>query len=248
MSSKEATNEDANTLTSFTEKGLCRDEVKLVFDDERELFVSENFLSLSSPVFKAMFSNDFIEKNEMTVRLPGKSYDDFLEFLMCIHPAVQKPIDESNAVRVVSIAAEYQVPSITAKCQRLMKTVMNKDLEEAKKASSMLYNHVVVVRKCLIFFNTAAAYGYKSLIEHCTTFLASFPSAVYTDSTVAYTDVTNCSYLSNSYNYKVKVNGESVNVKDVRSECMALFKKLPPDVSLMVITKRLSKCDTQKFL
>ncbi|XP_053388619.1 uncharacterized protein LOC128551731 [Mercenaria mercenaria] len=107
------------TFTSFTEKGLCRDEVKLVFDDERELFVSENFLSLSSPVFKAMFSNDFIEKNEMTVRLPGKSYEDFLEFLMCIHPAVQKPIDESNAVRMVPIAEEYQVPSIAAKMPKV---------------------------------------------------------------------------------------------------------------------------------
>ncbi|XP_045206755.2 uncharacterized protein LOC123558995 [Mercenaria mercenaria] len=247
MSSEEETDEDASAasaLTSFTEKGLCRDEVTLVFDDERELFVSENFLSLSSPVFKAMFSNDFIEKNEMTVRLPGKSYDDFLVFLMCIHPAVQKRIDESNVVRVVPIAEEYQVPSIAAKCKRLMKKVMNKDLEEAKKCSSKLDSHAVAVRKCLIFLNTAVTFGYKSLTEHCSTILASFPSAGYT-----YVNK-NCSYFTyhgNKYP-SVEVNGESVNVKDVRSECLALFKKLPPDVSRMVLSKRLKKCDSQKLL
>ncbi|XP_045206736.1 uncharacterized protein LOC123558977 [Mercenaria mercenaria] len=189
-----------------------------------------------------MFLNDFIERNEMTVRLPGKSYDDFLEFLMCIHPAVLKPIDESNAVRMVPIADKYQVPSIAAKFQRLMKKVMNKDLEEAKKRHSKFDNHVVPVRKCLIFFNTAVTFGYKSLIEHCSTILASFPSAVYTDVDKS------CSYLK-YYNYpSVEVNGESVKVEDVRSECMALFKKLPPDVSLMVTSKRLTKCDTQNLL
>jgi hypothetical protein len=76
----------------FTETGHCTDEIKLLFDDGKVLFVSENLLTYASPVFKAMFDHNFIEKKEREVKLAGKKYDDFKEFLLCLHPAVQKEI------------------------------------------------------------------------------------------------------------------------------------------------------------
>jgi hypothetical protein len=41
--------------TSFPESGECTDEIEFVFDDEKSLYVSQNFLKYVSPVFKAMF-------------------------------------------------------------------------------------------------------------------------------------------------------------------------------------------------
>jgi hypothetical protein len=76
----------------FTAPGKCTDEVRLVFDDKQELYVSQNLLVLSSPVFEAMFKNDFKEKQQSAVLLKEKSYTDFHEFLMCIHPGTLKQV------------------------------------------------------------------------------------------------------------------------------------------------------------
>jgi hypothetical protein len=77
---------------AFTESGECDDEITLVFDNNNKLFVSKNFLRYASPVFKAMFDHDCKEKKENSVSLTGKNYDDFLEFLLCIHPRISKPV------------------------------------------------------------------------------------------------------------------------------------------------------------
>lgn len=79
--------------TPFTESGQRDDEVILAFKDEEKLFVSRNFLSYASPVFEAMFSKDFIEKQENKVNLESKEYEDFLDFLLCLHPGLQKEVD-----------------------------------------------------------------------------------------------------------------------------------------------------------
>jgi hypothetical protein len=77
---------------AFIERGQCEDEIMLVFDNSNKLCVSKNFLRYASPVFKTMFDHDCKEKKENSVSLTGKNYDDFLEFLLCIHPRILKPI------------------------------------------------------------------------------------------------------------------------------------------------------------
>ena len=42
-------------------------------------------LSMISPVFKAMFKDDFKEKDETRIPLSGKAYDDTLEFIEVAH-------------------------------------------------------------------------------------------------------------------------------------------------------------------
>jgi hypothetical protein len=78
--------------TPFTESGECTDEIEFVFDDEKSLYISQNFLNYVSPVFKAMFEHDFKEKENKRVTLTGKKYKDVLEFLLCLHPNVQKSV------------------------------------------------------------------------------------------------------------------------------------------------------------
>lgn len=91
-----STKQPAKTVTKeqpFTKPGECLDEVTFKFDDGSTLYVSENFLRYVSPVFKAMFEPNWKEKITRTVDLKGKVFDEFLEFLLCLHPCVQKPVD-----------------------------------------------------------------------------------------------------------------------------------------------------------
>ena len=89
---KEKQGEESTPSDPFTQDGVHDDEITLEFEEEK-LYVSKNFLCLTSPVFEAMFSNEFKENIEKRVQMTGKSYDDFLEFLLCIHPRIQKDID-----------------------------------------------------------------------------------------------------------------------------------------------------------
>lgn len=76
----------------FKEAGGCSDDVILTFDDGQHLYVSEIFLCYASPVFKAMFSHGFKEQETREILMKEKSFKDVHEFLLCLHPAVQKPI------------------------------------------------------------------------------------------------------------------------------------------------------------
>lgn len=110
----------AEELTSpFAIGGKCEDEVKLVFGDKKELYVSKNFLILSSPVFEAMFRNDFTEKKNNLVKLPGKKYEDFLEFLDCINPGSLQDVN-GKCTEFLKYKSFLCVGAYTELCERLI--------------------------------------------------------------------------------------------------------------------------------
>ena len=55
--------------------------------EDTPLYFCRALLVVSSSVFSRMFSADFKEKESETIPLPGKSYADFVTFLMQLHPA-----------------------------------------------------------------------------------------------------------------------------------------------------------------
>ena len=55
--------------------------------EDKHLYFCRALQVVSSPVFARMFSADFKEKESETIPLPGKSYADFVTFLMQLHPA-----------------------------------------------------------------------------------------------------------------------------------------------------------------
>ena len=70
----------------------CESDVTLVVEDKK-LHVHKAVLSLHSPVFGAMFTADFAEKNAKEIELPGKTYDAMLQFLLQMYPVHSfKPI------------------------------------------------------------------------------------------------------------------------------------------------------------
>lgn len=66
-------------------------DMRLVVDG-RPLYVSRVVLSLISPVFKEEFDTQSRQKSVVEISLPGKSFDDVLEFLCCVYPDFLKPI------------------------------------------------------------------------------------------------------------------------------------------------------------
>jgi len=57
----------------------------------RHLHVHKEVLAAWSPVFKCMFTRDFKEKDQRTIELPDKKYDEFVELLHCMYPPI-KPV------------------------------------------------------------------------------------------------------------------------------------------------------------
>ena len=63
----------------------CQSDVTLVVEDKK-LHVHKSVLSLHSPVFGAMFTSDFAEKDAKEIKLPGKKYDAMFHFLLHMYP------------------------------------------------------------------------------------------------------------------------------------------------------------------
>jgi BTB/POZ domain len=65
----------------------------IVFSVERRfIYANKNVLSMWSPVMKAMFSDDFVERYATIIELPGKDFDEVLELVRVLHPP-NKPVD-----------------------------------------------------------------------------------------------------------------------------------------------------------
>ena len=62
----------------------CESDVTLVVEDKK-LHVHKAVLSLHSPVFGAMFTANFAEKDFKEIELPGKKYDVMLQFLLMMY-------------------------------------------------------------------------------------------------------------------------------------------------------------------
>jgi hypothetical protein len=74
----------------FHKDGKLAD-VTIVVEDHK-ILGSKTVLCLASSVFCAMLDGDFKEKTDKELQLPGKNYEDFVEFLRCIYPDKMKKI------------------------------------------------------------------------------------------------------------------------------------------------------------
>ncbi len=54
--------------------------------EDKKVYASKMILSMWSPVFEAMFSDNFKEKNAKEINLPGKIFEDVVEMMDVLHP------------------------------------------------------------------------------------------------------------------------------------------------------------------
>lgn len=57
--------------------------------ESHRLHVHKEVLAAWSPVFKAMFTRDFKEKEQKEMELPDKKVDEFVELLHCMYPPIK---------------------------------------------------------------------------------------------------------------------------------------------------------------
>ncbi|XP_045206734.1 uncharacterized protein LOC123558974 [Mercenaria mercenaria] len=223
-----------DTKRPFTESGKCDDEVTFEFDDQKKLFVSRNFLRYASPVFEAMFNHDFKEKNLNCVELTGKKYEEFLEFLLSIHPGILKSVTESNVLSIVGIAEEYQVKSMTTKCKEVMKAWLLKTVEEAK---SMDYNHrVEPLRECFRIINTAISLNYDDIVTSGVKTVAKYGHVHYIRNRPRPTRTHGPVFGARTIQQTSKTEEP---IDQIKKECMEMFNGLPAEVRCRILSERL---------
>lgn len=215
---------DDNCSEPFTQKGSQDDEVTLAFE-KKKLYVSKNFLCLASPVFEAMFRNEFREKKDKTVAMTGKSYEDFLDFLLCINPRYLKEVNELNVLRIVPLADEYQVTAIVTKC----KAVMMSMLSNAEKIASAYTNwstNQEPLKKCLTVLKSATSLNYTDIIDLAVKSIARFGYGLYN----GFDHPRFGSKMSNPYR-----------------DCDDLFKSISFEIRYKILSERLMKVNDNNF-
>lgn len=70
--------------------------------DGKPLYVSRLVLSIISPVFKDIFEKRAREMSIFEIPLPGRKYEEMLEFLYCVYPDSLKPISGKTTVTMYS--------------------------------------------------------------------------------------------------------------------------------------------------
>ena len=58
----------------------------------RKLYTSRAILASASPVWRALLTSEFKDKNQSDIPLPGKSYSEVCELLLCVTPGIKKEI------------------------------------------------------------------------------------------------------------------------------------------------------------
>ena len=107
-------------------------DVALVVEEQR-FHVHRSTLAFWSPVFERMFTSDFKEKNSNEIPLPGKKASEVKELLQIMYPSLEeKVITSDNCYFLLDLAREYQITSITRKCEGFLvsavKTRKERDL------------------------------------------------------------------------------------------------------------------------
>ncbi|XP_053391180.1 uncharacterized protein LOC123544577 [Mercenaria mercenaria] len=238
MSEKEST----QTKKYFTVCGDCTDEIKFVFDDGQTLYVSENLLSYASPVFKAMFEHNLKEKTEREVKLTEKNYKDVLEFLLCLHPAVQREITTKNVLDVVGIAEEYQVDLLIMRCKNVMTKWLESELEYVKGYGIGDTTLRERTANCLTILHKALECRYTTVVDHAITIISKFGYGVFSGTLKLGPKGSNINTTRNNSspsrgNY---IHGDS---KEGDSKCQKLFSTLPDNIKYRLLVERLMTCD-----
>ena len=92
----------------------------LVVEDQ-ELHVHRSFLTVLSPVFKAMLNGHFKEASEDKITLEGKDLTSMVLFLKVFYPPSmfeesRPPLNDESRLSVMALAEEYQCVNLIKQC------------------------------------------------------------------------------------------------------------------------------------
>ncbi|XP_071098051.1 BTB and MATH domain-containing protein 36-like [Haliotis cracherodii] len=133
-----ATRVSPKRRTSVFDEPSDKTDVALVVEGRR-LHVIKGALSAASDVFHRMFNGDFKEKQESEVPLPGKTYDDIVDLLLCIYPSELGPVTKVTVDRLLELADEYQITVLKRKCEEFLLTLCRDESTLKREVLHALY-------------------------------------------------------------------------------------------------------------
>lgn len=114
--------------TDFLEPWKLSDVVLIV--EDQKFHVHRSILAFWSPVFEKMFTSEFKEKNNDEIPLPGKKESEIKLLLLMLYPSLEeKQVTKRNCYFLFKLAHEYQIASITRKCEAFMVTMVKQRVE-----------------------------------------------------------------------------------------------------------------------
>ncbi|KAK3745867.1 hypothetical protein QZH41_013209, partial [Actinostola sp. cb2023] len=94
--------------------------------EERRFHAHKCILSISSPVFEAMFTSDFKEKTAEEIPLPGKRADEVEVLLNLICFKYKQSVTHENFEFLLMLADEYQMEDVKKLCTEFMSSILSK--------------------------------------------------------------------------------------------------------------------------
>lgn len=115
-----------NVVFDFTNQTWMSDVTFLV--QGKRIYGSRTILSLFSPVFKAMLSENFgdMSNKQKVIDIPGTEYDSFIDFLKCLLPNTSQEITKENVFHLLPLAHEYTVSTLLTKCETFLLNYIEK--------------------------------------------------------------------------------------------------------------------------
>ena len=105
-------------------------DVVLIVEDQK-FHVHRSTLAFWSPVFEKMFTTDLKEKNSDEIPIPEKKASEFKELLQMMYPSLEeKLLTTRNCYFLFELAHEYQIESISQKCEALMVSMVKNRIEK----------------------------------------------------------------------------------------------------------------------
>ena len=115
---------------------------------ERKVIPAHRFvLSISSPVFLAMFNGDLAETHSGCIDLPDCEYRGLLEFFRYVYSDVVH-LKGSNVLQVLYLAKKYMVPSLADKCLKYLEKKLHSSNVFSILPHALRYDEKDIVDLC----------------------------------------------------------------------------------------------------
>ena len=129
-------------------------------DSKQPIPAHKFVLSISSPVFEAMFYGELAETTD-SIELPDCEYDSLLELFRYMY-SDEVILNGSNVMGVWYLAKKYMIPSLDEKCTKYLQDNLNPSNVFSILPSAQKYEEKTLVDQCWEVINTQTEEAVKS--------------------------------------------------------------------------------------
>ncbi|XP_023316699.1 speckle-type POZ protein A-like [Trichogramma pretiosum] len=95
-------------------------DVKLITSDKNSIPAHRIVLAMSSPVFKAMFTHDMLERKNNSIEIPDIPYNILIEMLRYIYTGDIVSTKTDIVLKLLAAADKYQIDNLKIKCEKIL--------------------------------------------------------------------------------------------------------------------------------